>query len=80
MHAITTSGDHTSNPVFGDSKIYSASARGIVTVYAVGDELNVLAQSDLGERVMATPALVDGCVYIRTAGRLLAFDAGGERE
>lgn len=68
------------SPVIGDGKIYSASARGVVTVFAVGDELEVLAQSDLGERVMATPALVDGCVYVRTERRILAFDTGGERK
>ena len=64
------------SPVAGDGKIYAASARGMVTVFAAGDELSVLARNDLGERIMATPALVDGKVYVRTEAALYAFDAG----
>jgi len=61
------------SPVIGDGKIYSASARGVVTVFAVGDELRVLARNDLGERISATPALLGGRVYVRTDGGLYAF-------
>jgi outer membrane protein assembly factor BamB len=61
------------SPVAGDGKLYCASARGQVTVFAAGDELEVLARNDLGERILATPALVAGAVYVRTAGHLYAF-------
>jgi outer membrane protein assembly factor BamB len=61
------------SPVAGDGKIYTASARGEVTVVKAGDELEVLARNDLGERIMATPALVDGAVYVRTEKHLFAF-------
>jgi len=61
------------SPVAGDGKIYSASARGVVTVLAAGDELRVLAHNDVGERIMATPALVDGKVYVRAERTLFAF-------
>ena len=64
-----------SSPVVGDGKIYIASAQGVVTVYKVGDDLEVLARNDLKERIMATPALVDGRVYVRTAKSLYAFGA-----
>ncbi len=61
------------SPVAGDGKLYLASARGVITVLAAGDELKVLASNDLGERIMATPALVDGKVYVRTDDALYAF-------
>ena len=61
------------SPVAGDGKIYAASARGEVTVYALGDELEVLARNDLGERILATPALSRGVVYLRTEEALHAF-------
>lgn len=61
------------SPVAGDGKIYSASARGVVTVWEAGDTLNVLARNDLGERIMATPALLGGRVYVRTEQALHAF-------
>ncbi|MCP3914066.1 MAG: PQQ-binding-like beta-propeller repeat protein [bacterium] len=59
--------------VAADGKIYSASARGVVTVLEAGDELKVLARNELEERIMATPALVAGTVYVRTAEHLYAF-------
>jgi outer membrane protein assembly factor BamB len=61
------------SPIFGDRKIYVASARGVVTVFGAGDALRVLAHNKLNERVMATPAIVDGKIYVRTESRLIAF-------
>ncbi len=66
-------GPRYSSPVVGDGKIYAASARGQITVYKVGPKLEVLAQNDLGERIMATPALVDGQVFVRTERHLYCF-------
>ena len=57
-----------------DGKVYFASDRGVVTV--IDDQaakLTVLARNDLQESIMATPALVDGSIYVRTAGHLYAF-------
>ena len=46
---------------------------GIVAVIAAADGLQVIARNDLGEALMATPAIVEGTLYIRTAGHLHAF-------
>jgi len=70
---LDSRGPHYASPVAGDGKIYSASARGRVTVFEAGEALKVLARNDLGERIMATPALVDGKVYVRTEENLYAF-------
>lgn len=70
---IGAGGPYYASPVTGDGKIYLASARGIVTVLAIGDSLKILAQNDLNDRIMATPAIADGKLYIRTKSRLLAF-------
>lgn len=66
-------GPYYSSPIVGDGKIYAASARGIVTVFEVGESLKVLARNDLKERIMATPAIVEGKIYIRTEKNLYAF-------
>ena len=66
-------GPYYSSPVVGDGKIYVASARGVVTVFQIGEELKVIARNDLGERIMATPALVDGQIFVRTEKNLFAF-------
>ena len=66
-------GPYYASPVIGNGKIYAASARGVVTVFEAGDSFNVLANNNLNERVMATPAIVDGKIYIRTKTKLFAF-------
>jgi outer membrane protein assembly factor BamB len=66
-------GSYYASPVAGDGKIYASSMDGIVTVLEASDELKVVAQNNLEERLMATPAIVDGKLYLRTAGHLYAF-------
>ncbi|MEM7199627.1 MAG: PQQ-binding-like beta-propeller repeat protein [Planctomycetota bacterium] len=66
-------GPRYASPVAGGGRIYTASARGVVTVLEPGDTLRVLQHNDLGERIMATPALVDGVIYLRTEEHLYAF-------
>lgn len=70
---IGARGPRYSSPVAGDGKVYAASARGQITVWKTGPALEVLAQNELGERIMATPALVDGRVYVRTEAHLYCF-------
>lgn len=71
-------GPYYASLVGGDGKLYAASARGEITIFAAGsDELRVLSTLDLGERLMATPALADGEVYVRTETRLRAFGTDG---
>lgn len=68
-------GPYYASPVVGDGKIYASSARGVVTVFEAGDTLEILAKNDLKERIMATPAIVDGTLYVRTEEALYAFGA-----
>ena len=42
-------------------------------MFQIGEELNVMARNNLGERIMATPAIVDGRIFIRTEKNLCAF-------
>src|SRR5207253_3783650 len=70
---LGTGGTYYASPVAGDGKIYLASERGVVTVVAAVDNFKVLAKTDLKERIMATPALADGSVYVRTEQALYAF-------
>jgi outer membrane protein assembly factor BamB len=66
-------GDYYSSAVAANGKIYLASQQGLMLVMAAGETLNVLARNDLGSQVMATPAIVDGKLYVRTADHLYAF-------
>lgn len=66
-------GDYYSSAVVADGKIYLASEKGVVLVLSAGDTLRVLARNDLHAQIMATPAIVDGKLFVRTAGHLYAF-------
>lgn len=61
------------SPVAADGKLYAASARGRVVVFAAGAELEVLSRNDFDERLLATPALDGGAVFVRTDKALYAF-------
>ncbi len=64
------------SPVAADGKIYICSQPGMVIVIKAADEFEVLARSKLGERIKATPALLDGNIYVRTEDHLFAFGNG----
>jgi outer membrane protein assembly factor BamB len=61
------------SPVAANGNLYAASYNGVVVVFKAGDQGEVLARNDLGERIVATPALADGRIYVRTEGHLYAF-------
>ena len=50
-----------------------ASDEGTVVVFAAQDTLEVLARNELGEPILATPAIADGKIYVRTLAHLYAF-------
>ncbi|MEZ5353138.1 MAG: PQQ-binding-like beta-propeller repeat protein [Bryobacteraceae bacterium] len=62
-----------SSPVAADGKVYIASHTGVVTVLAAGAEPRVLAANDLGEEILATPALSAGRLFVRTRNTLYCF-------
>jgi outer membrane protein assembly factor BamB len=66
-------GYYYSSPVAADNKVYIASADGVVVVLEAGQELKVLARNKLDDAILATPALVDGKIYVRTEKHLYAF-------
>jgi len=70
---MDASGDYYSSAVAADGRIYVASQRGTVVVIAAGDALKVLARNDLREPIFATPAIIDGRLYLRTEKHLFVF-------
>ena len=66
----------TASPVASDGKIYLASEDGDVFVVKAGPKYELLAKNPVGEVMMATPAISDGVVIVRTVSHLYAFGAG----
>lgn len=66
-------GDYYSSAIGVNGCIYIASQKGTVVVLDAGDSLKVLARNQLGEQIFATPAILDGRIYLRTEKHLFAF-------
>jgi len=63
----------TSSPVAAGDRLYITNEEGHSYVLALGREYKVLAENELGEIVMATPAVSDGVLYIRGRKHLFAI-------
>ena len=66
-------GYYYASPVAADQKVYIASEEGVVVVLDAGEKFNVLATNKLDGAILATPALVDSNIFVRTANHLYAF-------
>lgn len=71
---IQAGGNYYSSPVGGDGKVYLLSQQGELTVLSAQADWQVLHTADFGEAAFATPAIVDGRIYLRTAGHLYCFE------
>jgi outer membrane protein assembly factor BamB len=65
----------SASPIASDGRIYLASVDGAVFVVAAGREFRSLARNDMGEPLMATPAVSDRTLYVRGARHLFAIRA-----
>src|SRR5712692_924729 len=63
----------SASPLVVDGKIFFTNDEGETFVIAAGREFNLLRVNRLNEQTLATPALVDGKWYFRTAAHLIAI-------
>ncbi|MDA8018827.1 MAG: PQQ-binding-like beta-propeller repeat protein [Thermoanaerobaculia bacterium] len=63
----------TSSPVAADGKLYFTSETGTTHVVGAGTTFQRLAVNELGEEVLATPALADGMILIRGRNHLFGI-------
>lgn len=70
---IADATDYFASPVAGDGKIYAAGSNGMVAVLADRADYEELAVNDVGGSIVATPAIADGKLFIRTREKLLCF-------
>jgi len=69
----STASAFTSSPIANDGKVYVASEDGQVIVFKAGPAFERLAINDMGASVLATPALSEGRLLIRTQGQVIAI-------
>ena len=63
-------GSGSSSPIALDGKIYVTGENGYIVVLRQSGELDVLGKNDMGESCIATPAIADGRLYVRTLTKL----------
>jgi outer membrane protein assembly factor BamB len=66
-------GVFSASPVAGDGKIYFVSENGETIVMQAGRTPTVLARNDIGERSVASPAISNGQIFIRTDDHVFAI-------
>lgn len=63
----------SASPIAADGKIYLSNEDGEILVLAAGNKFSLLATNSMGELLMATPALSEGVMYVRSAQSLFAI-------
>lgn len=76
---LSATGTYYSSPIAVGDSIYLTSLNGVIAVLRAGDEYELLTENDLAEPIMATPAVVDGTLYVRTDKQLYAFRDSAKR-
>jgi len=66
-------GVYSASPVAADGKVYLVSETGETIVLRAGRKAEVLARNDIGERTLASPAISQGRLFIRTDDHLFCI-------
>ena len=63
----------SASPVAADGKLYLSNEDGEMLVIAAGPKFTHIATNSMGEMLMATPALSNGVMYVRSSASLFAI-------
>jgi hypothetical protein len=59
--------------VLADGRVYVTDEDGVTTVFRAGPAFERLAENDLGEYTLSSPAVSEGQIFIRTESALYAI-------
>jgi outer membrane protein assembly factor BamB len=63
-------GRFSASPMWADGRIYFLSEQGVTTLIEDGPQFKVVARNDLNEKCCASPAISQGCIFIRSENNL----------
>jgi outer membrane protein assembly factor BamB len=72
-------GKFSASPVFADGRVYFQNEEGVGFVVKAGKKFELLSENDLGERSLASYAVGDGAIFIRTEKHLWKIAGGGTK-
>ncbi|MEK6300805.1 MAG: PQQ-binding-like beta-propeller repeat protein [Acidobacteriota bacterium] len=58
---------YSSSPVLADGKLYVTNEEGLTTVLKAGPKFEVIAENNLNDYTLSSPAISDGQIFMRTA-------------
>ncbi len=68
-------GNHSASPVFADGRIYFQNEDGVTRVIAPGTDFRLLATNELDGSTLASMAVANGAIFIRTGSHLYRIAA-----
>jgi outer membrane protein assembly factor BamB len=68
-------GGFSASPVYAAGRVYFTNEAGITFVVRAAANYELLATNDLGERILASPAVDDGAMYLRSESHLWRIGA-----
>lgn len=73
-------GTYSASPVVAGGKVYVTSEDGVTTVFEAGPQFKVVAENDLADYTLSSPAVSDGQLFLRTAKYLYCIGTRAGRE
>jgi outer membrane protein assembly factor BamB len=70
LWTLRVKGPFSASPVAGDGKIYLVNEEGLTTVVDPSKHGSILATNALGATILATPAIADGAIFLRSDQQL----------
>src|SRR5262249_55631940 len=71
---VRLKGPISASPVAGDGRIYIVNDKGQTQVVKIGEKDGVIeATNDVGEEILATPAIAGGAIFLRSDKRLFCI-------
>jgi outer membrane protein assembly factor BamB len=67
-------GNYSASPIYADGKIYFQSEEGKTTVLKPGKKYEVIGTADVGERTLASMAIVDSTIFLRGEKHLFRIE------
>ena len=69
----TVGSGFSASPVASDGKIYLSNEDGEILIVSAGEKFAHISTNSMGELLMATPAISEGVMYVRSAASLFAI-------
>jgi hypothetical protein len=63
-------GGFSASPVYAEGKIYFLNEEGVGSVVKAAKTFELMAKNELGDRTLASPAVLDNAILIRSASAL----------